>query len=278
MRVFTTFTISFFYLFTSIVFANLSDLNPYKGMALIHEGIYPMGSYKSLKELRPGDLFNTDRHALGPENPAHNVYIDSFYIDIFEVTNSSYMEFSKATESRKPLFWKNPDFNQHKQPVVGITWKEAQSYCKWRGGRLPTEAEWEKASRGKRPISYPWGNEVPDNSKINFNHILNKTAPVGSYDKGISDYGIHDLSGNVSEWTYDWHLPEYYIFSTKMNPTGPKKGIYKVIRGGNWRNKTADVNMTYRNATVPSIRNKTLGFRCAKGSNPITSRKYSIPK
>ena len=106
MRVFTTFTIGFFYLFTSIVFANLSDLNPYKGMALIHEGIYPMGSYKSLKELRPGDLFNTDRHALGPENPAHNVYIDSFYIDIFEVTNSSYMEFVKATESRKPLFWK----------------------------------------------------------------------------------------------------------------------------------------------------------------------------
>ena len=87
-----------------------------------------------------------------------------------------------------------------------------------------------------------------------------------------------DLSGNVSEWTYDWHLPEYYIFSPKMNPNGPKKGVYKVIRGGNWRNKKGDVNMTYRNATVPSIRNKTLGFRCAKGSNPKISGKYSIPK
>jgi formylglycine-generating enzyme required for sulfatase activity len=76
------------------------------------------------------------------------------------------------------------------------------------------------------------------------------------------------LAGNVSEWTADWHLPEYYLFSPKENPQGPEKGHYKVIRGGNWRNDAQDVTMTYRNATVSKMRNKTVGFRCAKDAQP----------
>ena len=239
-------------------------------MVLVSEGVYVMGSHKSLIELNPGDLFNTDRHALGPENPAHNVGINSFYIDTHEVTHGNYMEFVKSNKGRKPLFWNNPNFNNYKQPVVGITWKEAQFYCTWKGGRLPTEAEWEKASRGRRSIDYPWGNEPPDSTKLNFNQEIKRTTPVGSHQAGKSDYGVYDLAGNVSEWIYDWHLAEFYLFSPKRNPTGPKKGHYKVIRGGNWRNNAEDVKMVYRNATIPSIRNKTLGFRCAqsKGNSP----------
>ena len=276
MKLHITLIVGVFCLLPSLAFADPPVSIPPKGMVLVSGGVYIMGSHKSLIELNPGDLFNTDRHALGPENPAHNVQADSFYINIHEVSHGAYMEFVQTKKARKPLFWDNPNFNNYKQPVVGISWKEAQSYCMWKGGRLPTEAEWEKASRGKRSIDYPWGNEAPDSTKLNFNQEIKKTSFVGSYEAGKSDYGVYDLAGNVSEWVYDWHLAEFYLFSPKKNPTGPKKGQYKVIRGGNWRNNSEDVKMVYRNATIPSIRNKTLGFRCVQ-SRGIPPNKYPSP-
>lgn len=267
--------ILFFWLIQSSGFAAPPLTISTKKTSIIQGGVYAMGSHKSLTELNPFDLFNTDRHALGPENPAHNVEIDGYYIDTYEVTHGSYMEYVKSTNAKKPRFWDDPNFNNPIQPVVGISWKEAQTYCRSKSSRLPTEAEWEKASRGKRAISYPWGNRNPDSTKLNYNGQLNKTAPVGSYELGKSDYGVYDLSGNVSEWTYDWHLAEYYIFSPKTNPLGPKSGQYKVIRGGNWRNKLKEeVNMTYRNATTPSNRSNTLGFRCAKSAGSIPPHEY----
>ncbi|KMP11080.1 hypothetical protein UZ36_05575 [Candidatus Nitromaritima sp. SCGC AAA799-C22] len=258
--------------------AALADTPAPEGMVLIPGGVYIMGSQKSLLELNPVDLFNTDRHALGPENPAHRVEVDSFHIDIYEVTHGKYMEYVKATNAKKPRYWDDPDFNGPNQPVVGVSWKEAQAYCRWRGGRLPTEAEWEKASRGKRPIIYPWGNEPPDSKKLNFNEDIKKTTPVGSYEEGKSDYGVYDLSGNVAEWVHDWHLAEFYLFSSKANPLGPDKGQYKIIRGGNWRNISQDVDMIYRNATVPSVRNKTVGFRCVQSAGPTPPREYPTPR
>ncbi len=130
-------------------------------------------------ELNPGDLFSIDRHSLGPENPAHNVLVDSFYIDAHEVSHGEYMKFVKRNKIKEPRFANDPNFNNINQPVVGVSWKEAQSYCIWKGSRLPTEAEWEKASRGKRSIKYPWGNEDPNKSKLNFNQEIKKTTIVG---------------------------------------------------------------------------------------------------
>ncbi len=277
MKLVVALVTGFLWLFPAIGFANPPASVPPEGMVLIPGGIYPMGSHKSLLELDPVDLFNSDRHALGPENPAHNVELEPYHIDTHEVTHSSYMKFVNATNAKKPRYWDDPDFNGSNQPVVGISWKAAQSYCKWKSGRLPTEAEWEKASRGKRSIDFPWGNEPPDSTRLNFNEELKKTAPVGSYEAGKSDYGVYDLSGNVAEWTYDWHQAEFYIFSSKANPVGPQKGQYKVIRGGNWRNDAKDVNMIYRNATIPSIRNKTLGFRCAQSAGSASPKEYPTP-
>jgi len=239
-----------------------------EGMALIPGGEYEMGSRKSLTEFDPTAFLNPDRHMLGPEDVAHIVDLDSFYIDIYEVTNADYAKFInsedvKAAGFKKPRFWDDPDYNDPRQPVVGVSWKEARAFCLWNNKRLPTEAEWEKAARGKRPINFPWGNEEPDNTKLNYNNELGKPAPVGSYEAGKSDYGVYDLSGNVSEWMFDWHNGEYYQFSPRKNPKGPHKGQYKVTRGGNWRNIKEDVRLTYRGATVPKLRSKTLGFRCA---------------
>jgi len=235
-------------------------------MALIPAGKFQMGSRQSLLELKPHDLFNTDRHTLGPENPAHEVFLDAFQIDIYEVTNVKYKKYVDETKAKKPLGWESPKFKGDQQPVVGISWKEAMAYCKWSGKRLPTEAEWEKASRGKRPVKYPWGDSLPNSEKLNFNEEKKRTVSVGYYEKGKSDYGIYDLSGNVSEWVQDWHFPEYYLFSPKENPKGPEKGQYKIIRGGNWRNTAEYVDLTYRNATTPRMRNTGIGFRCAKSA------------
>lgn len=257
------------FLFSAKAYAE--PASPEEEMVLIPGGIYQMGSYRSLLELDPADLFNTDRHALGPENPAHEVHIDAFLIDIYEVTHNDYAEYVKATGASQPRFHDDPNFNGARQPVVGVAWKQAQSFCQWKGKRLPTEAEWEKASRGKRAVDYPWGNTAPDGSKLNFNLEKNNTTPVGSFPEGKSDYGVYDLSGNVAEWVQDWHLPEYYIFSPKENPQGPEKGQYKVIRGGNWRNNGKDVTLTYRNATVPKLRSNSVGFRCAKSLSANSS-------
>jgi len=233
------------------------------GMALIPQGAFEMGSRKSLRELNPVAIFQADRHMLGPEDPAHELILDAYYIDLHEVTNADYKEYIEATGPKtKPRYWDDSNFNQSNQPVVGVTWKEAQAFCQWKGKRLPTEAQWEKAARGKRPVKYPWGNEEPDKNRLNFNSYVGKTTPVGSYPTGKSDYGVFDLSGNVAEWVQDWHFPEYYLFSPKENPPGPEKGHYKIIRGGNWQNNAEDVRLTYRNATVPKARSKTIGFRC----------------
>ncbi|MFQ5443174.1 MAG: formylglycine-generating enzyme family protein, partial [Nitrospinales bacterium] len=151
------------------------------GMILIPAGKFEMGSRRSLLELQPWDLFNTDRHMLGPEDPAHEVYLDSFYIDIYEVTNEAYGKYLASTSSPEPGYWDDPDFNALNQPVVGVTWKQAKKFCQWQNKRLPTEAEWEKAARGKRPVRYPWGNEAPDNQKLNFNTAIGKSSAVGSY-------------------------------------------------------------------------------------------------
>ena len=245
----------------------------YSGMVLIPQGSFEMGSRKSLRELDPVALFQADRHMLGPEDPAHEVILDSYYIDLYEVTNADFKKYLEATGSKTlPRYWKDAHFNQPTQPVVGTTWKEAQACCQSKNKRLPTEAEWEKAARGKRPVKYPWGNEVPDKTRLNFNNQIGKTSPVGSFPEGKSDYGVFDLSGNVAEWVQDWHFPEYYLFSPKENPPGPDKGHYKIIRGGNWKNNAEDVRLTYRNATVPKARSKTVGFRCVADAPKLSKK------
>jgi len=234
-------------------------------MVLIPAGEFEMGDHH-------GEIhFTFDDASL----PVHNVYLDAFYIDKYEVTNARYLKFMEDTGYNAPKYWDNPDFNIPAQPVVGVTWFDAQEYCKWAGKRLPTEAEWEKAARGgligKR---YPWGDEEPDGTKCNFadkntdldwsNKYVDDgyqyTAQVGNYSP--NGYGLYDIAGNVWEWCADWYDSNYYSYSPDKNPTGPASGEYRVARGGSWYNESSHLLTADRVYYVPDKTNQRVGIRC----------------
>jgi formylglycine-generating enzyme required for sulfatase activity len=146
------------------------------------------------------------------EHPQHNVFLNAFYIDKYEVTNAQYKQFMDATGHKAPGYWDNERVNQPNQPVVGVTWHDAVAYARWAGKRLPTEAEWEKAARGIDGRKYPWGNEW-DGSKWSSGSgsvVYKSAAPVGSFPEGTSSYGVMDMAGNVWEWCADWYDEAYY--------------------------------------------------------------------
>jgi formylglycine-generating enzyme required for sulfatase activity len=187
-------------------------------------------------EFQMGDNFNEGGD---DERPVHTVYLDAFYIDKYEMTNALYKKFMEATGHRTPADWTNPSFNQPNQPVVGVSWDDAEAYARWAGKRLPTEAEWEKAARGglvgKR---YPRGNDISHNDENYYGtsgaDIWQGLAPVGKFPP--NGYGLYDMSGNVYEWVADWYLANYYAISPQKNPKGPDTGSWRVLRGGTWSN------------------------------------------
>jgi formylglycine-generating enzyme required for sulfatase activity len=212
-----------------------------------------------------------DSAAEEDERPPHGITVRSFWIDETEVTNDLYRQCVTAGECRRP--WSigcntaqisYDESQMGNYPVACVAWEDAAAYCQWSGGRLPTEAEWEKAARGTDGIVYPWGNQSSNCQLANRDGCLAFSAAVGSYLSGASPYGVLDMAGNVAEWTADWYDPAYYADSPELNPTGSTTGELKVVRGGAWNSLPFAIRVTARFGAEPAHVSPALGFRCVQ--------------
>jgi len=213
-----------------------------------------------------------DADADSDEAPEHTVYLDAYWIYKHEVTNAQYRSCIESGECSGDL----GDYPEDDFPPVYIDWFEADAYCQWAGGRLPTEAEWEKAARGTDGRRFPWGNTDVTGEKANYCDLnceyewldesqddgYARTAPVGSYPNGASPYGALDMAGNVWEWVADWYGEDYYSNSPEDNPHGPDSGTSRVLRGGSWLNNQELLRASLRLRNHPDLTLSYLGFRC----------------
>ncbi|MGV8121292.1 MAG: SUMF1/EgtB/PvdO family nonheme iron enzyme [Candidatus Xenobiia bacterium LiM19] len=215
-------------------------------MMLISAGEFLMGS--------------TDREGNDDEHPQHVVYLDSYYICRYQVTNRQFAQFIRDTGYDAGNNWKEyVKAEEENHPVVNVSWIDAMAYCRWAGGSLPTEAQWEKAARGTDGRIYPWGNTW-DASLCHMNS--RGTTVVGAYPDGASPAGVLDMAGNVWEWCSDCYSVHYYRSSPLKNPEGPVSGKWRVIKGGSWGQKTAShFRCANRKWQYPDFRNHSIGFR-----------------
>ncbi len=193
------------------------------------------------------------------EKPKHKVFLDTFYIDKYEVTNTQYLAFCVETNHRLPIHlmrgFIQPGRENH--PVANVAWIDADAYCKWAGKRLPTEAEWEKAARGTDGRIYPWGSGWNARLSNNRTSPAESTMPVGSFPQGKSPYGAMDMAGNVWEWTADWY---------KSYPGAPltfdETGRRRVAKGGAYFYSIELLKSTNRYPLEPTDATEHGGFRC----------------
>lgn len=233
-----------------------SDRPPPMSMALVPEGEFIMGS--------------NDRDN---ESPPHRVTLKAFRIDRYEVTTAHYAEFLDAVKRDPILGWDEVDWKTDgNRPIIGVTWDDADAYCRWAGKRLPTEAEWEKAARGTDARRFPWGDSLPTTNHANFGKCCvwegyATLAAIGSFREGESPYGVDDMAGNVWEWVEDWYDANYYKNSPNQDPTGPSTGEKKVVRGGSWGDLSEVLRSSIRNKINPTLRHTDVGFRCVQDIN-----------
>jgi len=225
-------------------------------MALVPAGEFGMGCNRRV-----------DAHCDSDENPYHTVSLSAYYIDVYEVTNAAYQQCADAGACRPAKSY--PDFDGPNQPVVGVSWDDAVSFCQWAGKRLPTEGEWEKAARGDKGLAYPWGNgacgcacAIQEENQV-YGCGKERTWPVGSAAQGASPYGAQDMAGNAMEWVADWYDEAGYKNPPRQDPTGPESGELKVRKGGCFAHVKNYLRASDRTAAKPETVSNSTGFRCA---------------
>ncbi len=236
-----------------------------------------------------GDFIRGSNEIDEEEKPVKRIYLDDFMIGIYPVTSQEFKRFVDDNGYHRqehwtkegwqwrmeekitaPGLWYDRKWNGPNFPVVGVSWYEAAAYTGWlskvtgKPYRLPTEAEWEKAARGIDGKIYPWGNEFDNNCCNSRESGLGRTSPVGIFPNGKSDYGCHDLAGNVWEWCADWYDERYYSNCPVKNPPGPAAGSRRVCRGGSWFFDAGGCACAVRGRDLPVLRGSRLGFRLAR--------------
>jgi formylglycine-generating enzyme required for sulfatase activity len=256
---------------------------------------------QSLITIPAGNFFRGSDTGRSDENPRQMVYLDSYEIDRYEVTNIQYSRFLVATGGKAPSYWTDGKYpvEQADYPVVGISWKDADAYCAWTGKRLPTEAEWEKACSGPDGNLYPWGNQW-DSQRTNVDYVTEPISspgqagsptawayawkllqttptanqlglrPIGSYPDGASPYGIMDLVGNASEWVFDWYNWGDYSQMPTRNPVNLEPKWNHSVRGSAWHDPVGDIehiptrSRCSARGSAHSAADPRIGFRCAR--------------
>lgn len=243
------------------------------GMARIPAGEFEMGS----------------RTGKNNERPVHTVYLDAFYMDVYEVTNAQYKAFVDANpEWQKEniaeefhdgvylRLWNGNNYpeGEANHPVVYVSWYAAMAYAEWAGKRLPTEAEWEKAARGGLTgKAYPWGDTIAP-TRANYARHFNTPIAVGQYPP--NGYGLYDMAGNISEWCLDEYDPDFYTTSAPKNPfsKGTRQATIsdfkkvekkkRVLRGGCWSDNGLFLSVSHRDWGPQHYTSVFRGFRCVK--------------
>jgi serine/threonine-protein kinase len=267
------------------------------GMTLVYvpSGNFEMGASPDMQANMLALCENCDPSFITDQSPQRSILLNAFWIYSTEVTISQFQKFvesenyttsaenkgssiilDRATKKyvNKPnVNWLQPDgkpidvAQYGDYPVTQVSWEDARAYCGWAGGRLPTEAEWEKAARSVDGRFFPWGSTRPNNQFLNFDLSNDGPVAVMSYPSGVSPYGAYDMSGNVWEWVNDWYAESYDPTETR-NPVGPPSGDGHVIRGGSWateqQSELVYLTTTFRFYNRSNFTSPLIGFRCAR--------------
>jgi formylglycine-generating enzyme required for sulfatase activity/tRNA A-37 threonylcarbamoyl transferase component Bud32 len=200
--------------------------------------------------------------------PIHRVDVDGFWIDQTEVTNAMYEKCVDAGACKQPrntnsnlhpVYYGNSEFDDY--PMIRVDWNTAKAYCSWAGRELPTEAQWEKAARGTAARIYPWGNDLPNGSRLNYNNDVGDATRVGNYPDGASIYGVLDMAGNVWEWTGTLYKP--YPYEADDGREDLSSSEARVLRGGAWNSNGNFIRSAARIRSNPTNSTDYYGFRCA---------------
>ena len=235
----------------------------------ISSGTFGMGC-------RPGEATECEEDAL----PVHRVRLPGYHLGRYEVTWDEYAECVEAggcspIDLARCYVWVEDEgfvlgapldgrTVTALRPVVCATWGQARQLCEWHGHRLPSEAEWERAARADDDRQFPWGDEPPTCEHANLHGCDVGPREVGSSPAGASPHGVHDLAGNVWEWTSDWYDEDAYRrVGQRRRPGGPQWGEVKVVRGGSFYEEAGDLRVSYRYGLSPDFGYGTVGMRCA---------------
>jgi len=213
----------------------------------------------TLLDAVPAGPFTMGRKG-GSDNPEHTVTLSDFWIYSTKVTNRQYDRCVSAGLCTPSSI--TTDSSQFDNPVTGVNWDQAQTYCTYVLGRLPTEAEWEKAARGPSGNTYPWGNDQPTCNILNFNGCVGSTTKVTTYPQDQSYYHLLDMEGNAFEWVADWYGATYYKNSPSNDPQGPNTGNQRVARSSGYRSTIDSMPASVRSPFTPDASESDLGFRC----------------